>query len=134
MLCLQSACIAGGSSGAGLCGVVFPFFLLALIVLAVVGLFHGWKFMCLPLLLLLAGGGAVATYTPFGGGEEPTDGEVLKFLTYNVMNMYGDTEDESRPVQHYIQESDADVVCLQEYHWDARKTRKLSHCILTDGC
>ena len=27
------------------------------------GLFHGWKFMCLPVLLLLAGGGAVATYT-----------------------------------------------------------------------
>ena len=105
-------------------GLFFPFFLLALIVLAVVGLFHGWKFMCLPVLLLLAGGGAVATYTPFGGGEEPADGEVLKFLTYNVMNMYGDTEDESRPVQHYIQESDADVVCLQEYHWDARKTRK----------
>lgn len=105
-------------------GLFFPFFLLALIVLAVVGLFHGWKFMCLPLLLLLAGGGAVATYTPFGGGEEPTDGEVLKFLTYNVMNMYGDAEDESRPVQHYIQESDADVVCLQEYQWDARETRK----------
>ena len=62
-------------------GLFFPFFLLALIVLAVVGLFHGWKFMCLPLLLLLAGGGAVATYTPFGGGEEPTNGEVLKFLT-----------------------------------------------------
>lgn len=40
------------------------------------------------------------------------------------MNMYGDAEDESRPVQHYIQESDADVVCLQEYHWDTRKTRK----------
>ena len=80
--------------------------------------------MCLPLLLLLAGGGAVATYTPFGGGEEPTNGEVLKFLTYNVMNMYGDAEDESRPVQHYIQESDADVVCLQEYQWDVRETRK----------
>ena len=124
----------------------FPFFLLALIVLAVVGLFHGWKFMCLPLLLLLAGGGAVATYTPFGGGEEPTDGEVLKFLTYNVMNMYGDAEDESRPVQHYIQESDADVVCLQEYQWDARETRsrsisgmperpgRLSLCILTESC
>ena len=60
-------------------GCFYPFCLLALIVLAVVGLFHGWKFMCLPLLLLLAGGGAVATYTPFGGGEEPTDGEVLKF-------------------------------------------------------
>ena len=27
-------------------GLFFPFFLLALIVLAVVGLFHGWKFMC----------------------------------------------------------------------------------------
>ena len=106
-------------------GLFFPFFLLALIVLAVVGLFHGWKFMCLPLLLLLAGGGAVATYTPFGGGEEPTDGEVLKFLTYNVMNMYGDAEDESLPVQHYIQESDADVVCLQEYQWDAQETRKV---------
>lgn len=126
VLCLQSASIAGGSSGAGLCGVdFFPFFLLALIVLAVVGLFHGWKFMCLPLLLLLAGGGAVATYTPFGGGEEPTDGDVLKFLTYNVMNMYGDAENESRPVQHYIQESDADVVCLQEYQWDAQETRKV---------
>ena len=78
--------------------------------------------------------GAVATYTPFGGGEEPADGEVLKFLTYNVMNMYGDTEDESRPVQHYIQESDADVVCLQEYHWDTRKTRKAFPMYLTDGC
>ena len=106
-------------------GLFFPFFLLALIVLAVVGLFHGWKFMCLPLLLLLAGGGAVATYTPFGGGEEPTDGEVLKFLTYNVMYMRGDTEDEDYPLRHYIWKSDADIVCLQEYQWDEQETKKV---------
>ena len=39
--------------------------------------------MCLPVLLLLAGGGAVATYTPFGGGEEPADGdEILRLSMY----------------------------------------------------
>lgn len=80
--------------------------------------------MCLPLLLLLAGGGQSRRILRLEE-EEPTDGDVLKFLTYNVMNMYGDAENESRPVQHYIQESDADVVCLQEYQWDAQETRKV---------
>lgn len=97
----------------------------------VVWLFHCRKLACLPLAFLLLGGGAVLTYTPFKDGEDEADGEVMKFLTYNVMHMQGDTEEEGYPLRRYIQESDADVVCLQEYLWDEQKTKKVSQCIPT---
>ena len=68
-------------------GLFFPFFLLAMLGFVVVWLFHCRKLACLPLAFLLLGGGAVLTYTPFKDGEDEADGEVMKFLTYNVMHM-----------------------------------------------
>mgnify|MGYP000009122669 FL=1 len=106
-------------------GLFFPFFLLAMLGFVVVWLFHCRKLACLPLAFLLLGGGAVLTYTPFKDGEDEADGEVMKFLTYNVMHMQGDTEEEGYPLRRYIQESDADMVCLQEYLWDEQKTKKV---------
>ncbi|WP_309345757.1 endonuclease/exonuclease/phosphatase family protein [Phocaeicola sp.] len=105
-------------------GLFFPFLLLSVLVFIPIWFFYCRKYVWVPLIFLVAGGGAILTYTPFRSAEETAEGEVLKFLTYNVMGMQGDTEDESHPIQTYIQQSDADVVCLQEFHWDNEKIKK----------
>lgn len=105
-------------------GLFFPFLLLAVLVFVPVWLFYYRRLVWVPLAFLLLGGGAIVTYTPFHSAKEATDGEVLKFLTYNVMGMQGDEEDESHPIQTYIQRSDADVVCLQEFRWDEKQMKQ----------
>lgn len=104
-------------------GLFFPFGLLAVCAFVPVWLFYRKRLVWVPLAFLLLGGGAIATYVPFHGTQETVDGEVLKFLTYNVMGMQGDEEDESHPIQTYIQQSDADVVCLQEFRWDEKQMK-----------
>lgn len=106
-------------------GLFFPFLLLAVLAFVPVWLLYCRKLVWVSLGFLLLGGRAVITYTPLCGGQtETAEGEVLKFLTYNVMGMQGDEKDKSHPIQTYIKESDADVVCLQEFRWNDKEIRK----------
>lgn len=41
--------------------------------------FYCRKYVWVPLIFLVAGGGAILTYTPFRSAEETAKGEVLKF-------------------------------------------------------
>ena len=63
--------------------------------------------------------GATYRYSPINiGKEEYYGGETIKVMTYNTCcfaKMHPHTKDNPNPIVNYINEVNADVVCLQEY-------------------
>ncbi len=101
-------------------GLVFPFFLLLNLVFLFVWLFVRKRFVLFPLLILAGGWKALFLYCPMNRAESPS-GETLKLLTYNVaMLNFGDKDGEgarsnASAILSYLKESNADIVCLQEF-------------------
>lgn len=101
-------------------GLIFPFFLLLNLIFLVVWPFVRKRFVLLPLLVFAVGWKAVFLYCPVNRAENPS-GETLKLLTYNVAMLYfngGDKtkkQDNASLLLNYLKESNADIVCLQEF-------------------
>lgn len=76
-----------------------------------------WKFMLLGIVSFIICFGPVTTYFPVHGKTNPVPEGALKVLTYNVMAFAykNHTTDEPNKIVKYIADSDADIVCLQEY-------------------
>lgn len=77
-----------------------------------------WRFVAIGLLAFLICWGPVKRYFPFHGRVDSVPKEnVLKILTYNVMAFGYKNHTQAAPNQivKYIAQSDADIVCLQEY-------------------
>lgn len=119
-------------------GIFFPVFCILILCFVVYWLFLGkWKFQILNLVVILVCWGAIQRYFPFHfkTKEIPTE-NTIKVLTYNVMSFgfQNHTKDEPNKILEYIADSEADIVCLQEYfesrsekHLSAGKIRKVLH-------
>jgi endonuclease/exonuclease/phosphatase family metal-dependent hydrolase len=101
-------------------GLFFPFiFAVNLAVFFFWLLFKQWKQTLLNLLVFGICGGAIYTYCPLHKQTEKIPEDAIKILTYNVMrfdlikkNKSGETPNK---ILQYIQENDADIVCIQEF-------------------
>lgn len=80
--------------------------------------FREWKYCLIGVVALLICWTPVRSYLPFHLPQEevPTE-DVLKILTYNVMGFgyKGHTKNNPNEILKYIANSQADIVCLQEY-------------------
>ncbi len=76
-----------------------------------------WKFSLIGLFVFLLCWSPVRRYFPLHASQDVSREKVLKVLTYNVMSFgyKNHTENLPNPIIRYIAESDADIVCLQEY-------------------
>jgi endonuclease/exonuclease/phosphatase family metal-dependent hydrolase len=118
-------------------GLLFPF----IVVLNIIILFYRlltfrpiWALVGVVALVVCIG--PIQRYIPFRLSDEATaaeataqtDTETIKVLSYNVMNFAWQPHTERKPnliLQHII-ESDADIVCLQEYQVQRSDTRLLT--------
>jgi len=77
-----------------------------------------WKYLLVGLFTILICWGPIKSYIPIHSRTEvvPTE-NTIKVLTYNVMGFAYKNHTKEAPNQiiKYIAESDADIVCLQEY-------------------
>lgn len=100
-------------------GLAFPLFCMANLLFVAYWLFLGeWRFVLIGIIAFLICSGPVKHYFPWHGqSEEIPQEEVLKVLTYNVMAFgYKDhTKASPNKIIEYINDSDAYIVCLQEY-------------------
>jgi endonuclease/exonuclease/phosphatase family metal-dependent hydrolase len=100
-------------------GLFFPFILLFnLAVLLVWVLFKQWKTAIINSLVILACFSSIRTYFPLHTKTENVPENAIKLLTYNVMRFEKGKRDQlNKPnkILQYIQEVDADIVCIQEY-------------------
>lgn len=98
-------------------GLTFPLFLLINLLFLLFWLIvQQYKAALLPFLALLMCGGQIQRYMPLHlFGKEPTKNS-FKLLSYNVMGFdEGKKENGRNAILTYLQESDADIICLQEY-------------------
>ena len=99
-------------------GLFFPIFLLLNLMFLVFWLVIYRKYALLPLLTLLVCWGAVRAYIPINlpGGQVPEEAiKVLSFNTRAFGEMKPHTKEKPNEVLEYLQNSDADIICLQEY-------------------
>lgn len=99
-------------------GLAFPVFLVINLAFFVFWLVVYWKYAAISLVAALCCVGQIRTYYPinFSTGKVPEN--TFKLLSYNVMGFIGakqHTEKSPNPVIEYLQNSNADVICLQEF-------------------
>lgn len=98
-------------------GMVFPFFLVANLVMLLAMLLFKWKRSWIPLLGFALAYVPIRTYIPLHVSRDvPPD--CIKVLSYNVCGFGGNYRYENAvdTVVNYIRRIDADIVCLQEDH------------------
>lgn len=101
-------------------GLFFPFILIGNIVVFFVWLiFKKWKLVLLHLAVFVFCGTAIYTYFPLHTKTDKIPEDAIKILTYNVMrfdNLKKDNQiNPPSKILKYIQETDADIVCIQEF-------------------
>lgn len=98
-------------------GLTFPIFLVIngcfLIFWLVI---QRYKSALLPLIGFLLCYSQIRTYLPINFRTDQLPEKSFKLLSYNIMGFDGDVkEDGKNPILTYLKESDADILCLQEY-------------------
>lgn len=101
-----------------LMGLCIPFFILANFLFLIYWLVVNWKFALIPIAFFAIGWDALRTYVPFNFDGTPGDGKILKVLTYNTQGMLTVKDDDGNdaiPTLDYVKNSNADIVCLEEF-------------------
>lgn len=108
-------------------GLFFPIFLVINLAFLFFWLLVRRKYALFPLLILLACWSSIRTYCPINwlGGTPPED--AIKIVSYNT-RAFGErqphTKEKPNEVLKYLQDSDADIICLQEYIFGGKLKKK----------
>lgn len=97
-------------------GLTFPIFLVINGCFLIFWLIASYKFAVIPLLGFLLCSPQIRTYIPINFSSRSIPKESIKVLSYNIMafnNM--EKKDGKNSILEYIRNSDADIVCMQEY-------------------
>ena len=108
-------------------GLLFPVFLLVNVFFLIFWAVVYRRFILFPLLALLVCWGSVRTYFPINcfGGDAPEG--AIKIVSYNTRafgEMKPHTKEQPNEVLTYLQNSDADIICLQEYIFGGKLKKK----------
>ncbi|NMA73078.1 MAG: endonuclease [Bacteroidales bacterium] len=97
-------------------GLAFPLFLLINISFMLFWLFIKIKYALLPLLSFFICFSQIKTYFPIHFKSQDPPEQHLKILSYNVMGFDRSfKENGENPILNYLKESNADIICIQEY-------------------
>ena len=105
-------------------GLFIPFFIILNLVFLIFWIFVKFKMAIVPVAFFILGWGSLTAYCPVNIFNSGNNGEQIKILTYNVMQMYQKNEDEDKTSLAYIKNSGADIVCLQEFPYRNDKILK----------
>ncbi|MGL4520016.1 MAG: endonuclease/exonuclease/phosphatase family protein [Phocaeicola sp.] len=124
-----SPAIHPASSGANL---LFPIFLLLTLLFLLFWLVVYRKHAICSALFLLGCLGPIRTYIPFNFSATPSK-DAIKILSYNVMGFQSENPKEKgcpKELLHYLQGSDADIICFQEFPTkDAAKKKEINQAL-----
>lgn len=99
-------------------GLGFVFILAANLLFVIFWLcFLKWKYALVSFLSLLLCLSPILTYFPIHGKTKTIPEGSIKVLSYNIrgFSWYEYKDNKKNPILSYIKDSDADIVCLQEY-------------------
>lgn len=107
-------------------GLVFPIVLIAVLCFFGIWLVIRPRLLWLPALFLLLGWKSTTTYYAIGSQEDP-QARTIKVLTFNTqMKIFslGIDHPEKNDLLNYLKDSDADIICLQEFSPPTEKAAK----------
>ncbi len=108
-------------------GLLFPVFLLANFLFFCFWLVVWRRCALFPLLAFLCCWGSIRAYFPINLFQNEKPEKTIKVLSYNTL-AFGDrkphTKEKPNEVLAYLQQSDADIICLQEYIVDGKLKKK----------
>ena len=93
----------------------FPAFVIINILFCIFWMIFKFKFVLIPLTGFILCYQPIRTYWPMNRGTEP-EKDAIKFISYNIcaFREYDYKEGETNPTIKYLEECDADIICLQE--------------------
>ena len=108
-------------------GLLFPVFLLVNFLFLCFWAVVYWRFAFFPLLAFICCWGSIRTYFPINLFQEDAPEHAIKVLSYNTRafgNKEKHTKEKPNRILAYLQESDADIICLQEYIVNGKLKKK----------
>lgn len=99
-------------------GLLFPVFLLANFLFLCFWAIIYWRYAFFPLLAFVCCWGSIRTYLPINIFQDEKPENSIKFVSYNTRafgNWEKHTIEKPNRTLAYLQQSDADIICLQEY-------------------
>lgn len=108
-------------------GLAFPVFLLLNLLFFFFWLLFRRKYALFPLAVMFACIMPIRTYFPINIHKQQVSDDAIKILSYNVMSFDEHklhTKGDSNEIVRYIQQMDADIVCLQEATFNNSNPKK----------
>lgn len=108
-------------------GLAFPAFLIVNLLFFIFWLVVYRKYALLSLVGFICSVGAIRTYMPINLFAGTVPAGAIKVLSYNTMAFEKNrenTKDNPNPVLEYLKNSNADIICLQEYIVGGRLKKK----------
>ncbi len=118
-----------------LAGFALPFLFALNLAFVVLWIIFKWKNALFSLLIFVFCQGQLKAYCPIQLKEEEIPVQTLKIMSYNVMafdHLKKDSTENKNPILNYIKEQNADIVCLQEYHFAKRGNKRLTEQEIRD--
>ena len=110
-------------------GLFFPVFLIINVAFLFFWLVVFRRYALFPILVLLVCWNSIQTYFPMNWFQGNAPEEAIKVLSYNTRgfgDMKAHTKETPNEVLKYLQNSDADIICLQEYVWGGKLKKRIS--------
>ena len=108
-------------------GLFFPIFLTINVLFLLFWLFVYRRYALFPLLVLLVCWDSIQTYVPINWFQGSVPEGAIKVLSYNT-RAFGEkkahTKEKPNEVLEYLRNSDADIICLQEYIYGGKLKKK----------
>lgn len=108
-------------------GLFFPVWLLLNLLLLCFWWAVYTRYVLFPVLAMVVCWSTIGDYCPLNGWGGKVPENAIKFMTYNTRafaQKASHTKEKSNEVLDYLQKSDADIICLQEYIWGGKLKRK----------
>lgn len=109
-----------------LAGLAFPFVLAANILFIVLWLVMYRPFMLVPIVTLLLCIPQIRAFSPINIARQHPPKDCIKLMSYNILssNLTTSTANRDNPMISYLESTDADIICLQEFPFAALKSNK----------
>lgn len=107
-------------------GLGFPILLFINICFLIIWLvFLKWKYLVIQLVILVFCWNSINTYIPLNSPTKDIPQKSFKIMSYNVRGFNWLTGDEARenPIFSYMANSDADIICMQEFAVEEKKNK-----------
>lgn len=103
-------------------GLAFPIFLIINLLFLFFWIFVNYRYTLLSVIGLLVCISQIRTYIPFNTTTEKLPEGSIKLLSYNIMSFNNmEKKDGKNSILSYLANSQADIICLQEYSTSGNK-------------